>query len=223
MTWDILFIIGIIAYASSGAIIALQEKYDFFGVYILGLAESFGGGIIRNVLVGVPVKPIWQQGYLLYIALIAVTTIYFMPKNWIKSWNRWNDIFDAVGLSAFAIQGAIFAINLHLPIVGVILAAVSTGVGGGVIRDVLARRKPMVCHKEVYALWAVIVGLVMGYGWVEVSSPIQLISLFLVIMLLRFLSMHFNWHVRFRSLENNIGIQNFLRSWKREKGRETTI
>lgn len=215
MTWDLIYIIGIVAFAFSGAIVALQEKYDFFGVYILGLSVSFGGGIMRNVLLGVPVKPVWEQGYLLYTVLIAITIIYFMPKNWLKSWNKWNDFFDAIGLAAFCIQGAMFAIELNFPIGGVIVASVTTGVGGGVLRDILAKRKPMVFHQEVYALWGIIIGLVLGYGWISIHNETQLLLLFIFVTGLRIVSFRYKWHLHFRSPENNTGLL-VDSNWKRK-------
>jgi uncharacterized membrane protein YeiH len=202
MTWDLLNIIAIIAFAFSGAIVALQEKYDIFGVYVLGLAASFGGGYIRSVLMGTPVKPIWEQGILLYTALSAITIIYMLPKKWIHSWNRWNDFFDAVGLSAFTIQGAVFAMSLHLPLGAVVLSSIVTGIGGGMLRDVLARRKPMILQQEVYAVWAILVGFVIGLGWVDKDSLVEMYSLFIIVTVLRMLSIVYKWHLRLRELPN---------------------
>ncbi|HEX3015050.1 MAG TPA: trimeric intracellular cation channel family protein [Desulfobacteria bacterium] len=215
MSWDLLNIIAIIAFSFSGAIVALQEKYDVFGVYILGLATSFGGGIIRNVLLGVPIIPIWKQGVLLETALISTTIIYFLPKGWLKSWNQWNDFFDAVGLAAFTIQGAAFALDLNLPIGGVVLSSLVTGIGGGMIRDILAGRKPMVLYQEIYAVWAIAVGLVIGLRWVKINNPIQLYLLLVLVTILRIISIYRKWHLRIRSLDNNPALTRF-ETWKRK-------
>ena len=72
--------------------------------------------------------------------------------------------FDAIGFAAFAIQGAMFAVHLGLPVSAVIVAAVLTGSGGGIIRDILAGRKPLVFKKEIYAVWAALAGLLIGLG-----------------------------------------------------------
>lgn len=61
ITWDIFTVIGTIAFAISGAIVAMEEEYDVFGVYILGMITAFGGGAIRNLLIGVPVSALWEQ------------------------------------------------------------------------------------------------------------------------------------------------------------------
>ena len=206
MEWDIFNIIAIIAFAFSGAIVALEEKYDIFGVYVVGLAASFGGGIIRNVLIGVPVIPLWEQGILLKTALISITIIYVLPKRWLKSWNRWNDFFDAIGLAAFTIQGALYGIALKLPPGGIILCSVVTGIGGGILRDVLARRRPMVLHQEIYAVWAMFAGLMLGFGFIQNDNPVQLYILFLATTLLRIFSIIYKWHLRIRNMENTIRI-----------------
>ncbi len=62
MAWESLSVIGIIAFAVSGAIVAMEEEYDILGVYILGIVTAFGGGAIRNLLIGVPVSALWEQG-----------------------------------------------------------------------------------------------------------------------------------------------------------------
>ncbi|WP_027416853.1 trimeric intracellular cation channel family protein [Aneurinibacillus terranovensis] len=202
MTWEMLNLLAIIAFSFSGAIVALQEKYDMFGVYILGLAASFGGGIIRNILMGIPIKPIWEQGVLLYTALLAITIIYVLPKKWIYSWNRWNDFFDAVGLAAFTIQGAVFAVDLKLSLGAVILSSVVTGIGGGIVRDILARRKPAILYSEIYAVWAILVGVVIGLGWINKDSLIELYSLLIVVTVLRTLSIVYKWHLKLREFSN---------------------
>lgn len=198
MAWDVLSIIGTIAFAVSGAIVAMEEEYDLFGVYLLGIVTAFGGGAIRNLLIGVPVSALWEQEMMFQIALVAITAVFLFPQNLLKHWNRWGNFFDAIGLSAFAIQGALFAVNLELPISATIVAAVLTGSGGGIVRDVLAKRKPLVLQNEVYAVWAVITGLVIGLG-IAVADW-TLYTLFVFMTILRVISYTNNWRLPFRSL-----------------------
>ncbi|WP_243450044.1 TRIC cation channel family protein [Neobacillus terrae] len=61
MTWQVLHLIGIIAYAASGAFVALAARYSFIGVYVLGLTTSYGGAIIRNLIIGIPLSRIWDR------------------------------------------------------------------------------------------------------------------------------------------------------------------
>lgn len=198
MAWDVLSIIGTIAFAVSGAIVAMEEEYDLFGVYLLGIVTAFGGGAIRNLLIGVPVSALWEQEMMFQIALLAITAVFLFPHNLIKHWHKWGNFFDAIGLSAYAIQGALFAVQLGLPISAVVVAAVLTGSGGGIVRDVLAKRKPLILRNEVYAVWAVVTGLVIGFGLAK--EDISLYILFLVTTTLRVVSYLYKWRLPFRSI-----------------------
>jgi uncharacterized membrane protein YeiH len=199
MTWDVLSMIGTIAFAVSGAIVAMEEEYDIFGVYILGIVTAFGGGAIRNLLIGVPVSALWDQGLFFQIALLSITAVFLFPSNLLKHWQKWGNLFDAIGLSAFAIQGAIYAVNMDRPLSAVIVASVLTGIGGGIIRDLLAGRKPIVLHAEIYALWAIASGLFIGLK--IAAQPWELYSLFVLVTVLRVLSYTFDWKLPVRKLE----------------------
>ncbi|MGP1907596.1 trimeric intracellular cation channel family protein [Metabacillus sp. JX24] len=200
MTWEVLSIIGTIAFAVSGAIVAMEEEYDILGVYILGIVTAFGGGAIRNLLIGVPVSALWEQGTLFQIALVAMTTVFLFPNNLLKHWQKWGNFTDAIGLSAFAIQGALYAAEMNHPISAVVVAAVLTGSGGGIVRDLLAGRKPLVLKSEIYAVWAVLAGLIIGFDLVQ--SPIQLYTLFILLVVCRVLSYTNKWQLPNRSIHH---------------------
>ena len=198
MTWEVLSMIGTIAFAVSGAIVAMEEEYDILGVYILGIVTAFGGGAIRNLLIGVPVSALWEQGLLFQIALLSITAVFLFPNNLLRHWQKWGNFFDAIGLSAFAIQGAIYAENMNHPLSAVIVAAVLTGIGGGIIRDLLAGRKPIVLRAEIYAVWAILAGFMIG---LEIATDSwQLYTLFILVTGLRVLSYTFDWKLPSRSL-----------------------
>jgi uncharacterized membrane protein YeiH len=199
MAWDVFSFIGTFAFAISGAIIAMEEEYDLFGVYILGVVTAFGGGAIRNLLIGLPSSALWDQGFLFQVAIASITIIFLFPNNLIVHWERWGTYFDAVGLSAFAIQGAMFAVSLDLPLSAVIVAAVLTGSGGGIIRDLLAGRKPLVFKREIYAVWAAGGGLLIGLGIFK--GDIALYFLLVIITGLRILSLIFHWRLPLRKIK----------------------
>ncbi|MGG3624248.1 trimeric intracellular cation channel family protein [Bacillus gobiensis] len=201
MTWEVLSMIGTIAFAVSGAIIAMEEEYDIFGVYILGIVTAFGGGAIRNLLIGVPVSALWEQGLFFQIALLSITAVFLFPSNLLKHWQRWGNLFDAFGLSAFAIQGAIYASNMNHPLSAVIVAAVLTGIGGGIIRDLLAGRKPIVLRSEIYAVWAILAGILIGLK--IASNSWELYALFGLVTIMRVLSYTYNWKLPIRRLGAN--------------------
>lgn len=201
MNWEVFEILsmcGAIAFAVSGAVVAMEEEYDILGVFVLGLATAFGGGIIRNLLIGVPVTTLWNQKPLLMAAIIAMAIVFVLPVSWIGQWRRAESFFDAVGLSAFAVQGALYATEQSHGLPAVVVAATLTGIGGGMIRDLLAGRKPLVLREEVYAVWAASAGLVIGLGWAK--SDAELLILFAVVVICRMLSVRYRWRLPHRSL-----------------------
>lgn len=80
MAWDVFSFIGTAAFAISGAIVAMEEEYDIFGVYILGMVTAFGGGAVRNLLIGVPVSVLWDQEFLFLVATILIIIIFLFFK-----------------------------------------------------------------------------------------------------------------------------------------------
>lgn len=136
--WDLLTIIGTIAFALSGAIVAMEEDFDILGMFILGFVTAFGGGAIRNLLIGLPIGTLWSQGDAFYFALAAMLLIMLFPNVVTKGWLKAEVLTDAIGLASFSVQGAMYAMKLQQPLSAVIVAAVLTGAGGGVVRDVLA-------------------------------------------------------------------------------------
>ena len=200
MAWEVFSIIGTIAFALSGAIVAMEEEFDLFGVYILGIVTAFGGGAIRNLLIGLPVSTLWGQEMMFHIAFACITIFFFFSHHLIKHWNRWGNFTDAIGLAAFAIQGAMHAVSLGLPYSAIISSAVLTGCGGGIVRDLLAGRKPIVLQDEIYAMWAVLAGAVIA---MEITSSEWLLyGIFIVVTLLRTLSYTFKWKLPKKSLKN---------------------
>lgn len=201
MNWelfDIFSMIGIIAFAVSGAIVAMEEEFDILGVFVLGMVTAFGGGIIRNLLIGVPVPTLWSQGFFLNTAAVAIVIVFVLPAKWIHRWKRSEALFDAIGLSAFSIQGALYAMDAKLPLSAVIVAAMLTGIGGGMVRDMMAGRKPLVLREEIYAMWAICSGLAIGLF--KLQKPWELIVLFTLVVLFRMLSVYFRWRLPRRSL-----------------------
>lgn len=201
MAWEVLSAIGTIAFAISGAIIAMEEEYDIFGVYLLGVVTAFGGGAVRNLLIGVPVSALWEQEMMFQFALISITLVFLFPHRLLGQWNRWGHFFDAIGLSAFAIQGAMYAVELNLPVYAVVVAAVLTGSGGGIIRDLLAGRKPLVLKAEIYAVWAAIAGLLISIEIIQDDWILYI--LFAAILILRILSYTYKWRLPSRKITNS--------------------
>ncbi|MGX9134781.1 trimeric intracellular cation channel family protein [Rummeliibacillus sp. JY-2-4R] len=193
MSWEILNIIGTLAFAISGALVGKEEEFDILGVMVLGFTTAFGGGLVRNLMIGIPVQNIWEQDNLFMIAFVIILITFILPNHWIYHWKKWVILFDAIGLGAFAIQGANWAVAMHSPLISVIIAATLTGAGGGMIRDLFVGRKPLIFRKEIYALWASLAGLVIGLNWIKGSDAT--FGLLMAIVVCRLLSVYYHWNL----------------------------
>ena len=183
--------LGTIAFAASGATIAIEEKYDILGVFVLGLVTSFGGGVLRNILIEAPTTMLWDQKFFITTALITCLSVFLLPKSIVIKWKKIEVFLDAIGLAAFSIQGSLVAISINMSLPAIIVSAMLTGVGGGIIRDLLAGRKPLVLKDEIYALWSIIGGLMMGLQ--IVYSITGYLILFFLIITFRMISLKFDW------------------------------
>ncbi|MGI6316498.1 MAG: trimeric intracellular cation channel family protein [Christensenellales bacterium] len=147
----ILELIGTAAFAISGATVAIQSKMDLLGVSILGMTTAVGGGIIRDVILGITPPTAFQKPIYALVALI-ISILTFLPaiRN-IMDMDGWLYlIIDSLGLAVFTIVGAFAGVpsgNAFL----IIFVGNITGVGGGIVRDVFANRNPAVFKKNVYA------------------------------------------------------------------------
>jgi uncharacterized membrane protein YeiH len=108
---------------------------------------------------------------------------------WLRMWKRLLVLFDAIGLSAFSIQGALFAVEQRLPIHAIMVASVLTGIGGGLIRDVLAGRKPLLLKEDVYAVWSMLSGFIIGLH--KEITDIELFFVFILVVTMRMISVHY--------------------------------
>lgn len=155
----ILDIIGTFAFAISGALVASNEKYDLFGVIIIAFATAVGGGMLRDVLIDA--HPINWIGDLNYIwTILAAVVFTFLFKSKIAPLSKTMFLFDTIGIGVFTLLGVQKGLdhNLH-PFIAVVMGMVSA-VMGGVTRDVLTNRVPLIFKKEIYASACLIGGLV---------------------------------------------------------------
>jgi len=144
--------VGIAAFAVSGALAAGERQMDWFGVMALGIIVAVGGGTLRDLLLDAPVFWIGQSWYVAAAAAAALATI--PVARWAQKARRPVAIADAVGLAVFVALGTRKALEMDMPGFVAVIMGVVTGIAGGIIRDVLANRTPIILKKEVYALAA---------------------------------------------------------------------
>lgn len=171
----------------------MEEDFDILGIFVLGFMTAFGGGTIRNLLIGLPMSALWSQGIGFNVAFIAMLLLIFMPQLVTRHWEKAGLLTDAIGLAAFSIQGAIYAENLGQPLSAVIVAAVLTGTGGGVVRDVLAGRKPGILRSEIYAGWSILAAVLIHFHFIK--GEIAYYLLVVIITALRVYGVKRNWHL----------------------------
>jgi uncharacterized membrane protein YeiH len=144
---------GTFVFALSGAMLGVHRRLDLFGVLVLSFAAATAGGIIRDLLIGaVPPASIADWRYIAVPILAGLVTFWWNPT--IHRLRRPVLVFDAAGLSLFAVAGALKALAFGLNPVAAVLLGMLTGIGGGIVRDVLVAEVPTVLHGEVYAVAA---------------------------------------------------------------------
>jgi uncharacterized membrane protein YeiH len=164
----ILDYLGTFAFAVSGALKAARRGMDLFGLIVLAVVTAIGGGTIRDAMLGR--QPFWfhDANYILLslAAAIAVFGLYRLVAKG-ETVLLW---FDAVGLGAFTVIGASRAMDAGLGLIATVVLATLTGIGGGIIRDLLAMDMPVVLRKEVYAS-AAIIGAILYWVMVRYAVP----------------------------------------------------
>lgn len=193
---ELFSIIGTISFSVQGGLIAMRNKYDLFAVYLFGIITAFGGGALRHVILGESDYNLWNQNHLFIIAIVSITVTLIFPSFFEKSDRWWSIVLDAIGVIAFAIQGSISAVNMELPASAVVVAAILTATGGGVFRDILSQRKPILLGENIYTLWIFLIGLIIGMRWA--TANVHFLLLYVVFTALRLLSYFYNWIIPYR-------------------------
>ena len=220
-----LWVIGITAEGMTGALRAGREKMDLFGVIMIALVTALGGGSIRDVLIGhYPLSWVREPIYILVVAGAGIITVsiaqlmkYFRPVFL---------LLDALGLVVFSVLGAQIAREMGLGWIVAVVCAVVTGVAGGMLRDLLCNRVPLVLREELYASISILTALayltMMHFGVGEKTAVItSLVGGFI----LRVLAMQFKLKLPVFSYDdsyydNRKAMRRMLRSMQRRFKRD---
>ena len=143
-------LVGIFVFALSGGLVAVRKHLDIFGVLVLAGTTGLGGGFLRDMLIdATPPAALDDWRYLLVPIAAGLTTFVFHPA--LGRMERLVNIFDAAGLGLFCVTGALKALEYGLGPIPAALMGMVTGIGGGMARDLLAGRVPVVFSSELYA------------------------------------------------------------------------
>lgn len=195
-------IIGTVAFAVSGAILALSKKMDLFGVAVLGLITAIGGGVIRDLVLG-NTPPEAFKNPIYGVVAILTSLIVFLPAfrkpaseehpvfNWVLI------VADSLGLAVFTVIGIKTAVTVtnEFNIFLLVFVGVVTGTGGGVLRDILAKNTPSIFVKYFYATASLIGAGVCIALWNLTGDVIAMLAGAMIIMLLRMLAAKFRWNL----------------------------
>lgn len=194
-------IIGTIAFAASGAILATEKRMDIFGVIVLGIITSVGGGFIRDITLGSFPPETFKNPVFALVATI-VSTIIFIPyirekltKNK-KVYDVVIFIMDSIGLGVFTALSVTYCMRAgHGGMFLNLFVGVITGVGGGVIRDLLACEMPCIFKKHIYAC-ASAAGALVTYFLYNISGVwIATLAGILCVFIIRCFSAYFRWNL----------------------------
>ena len=191
----ILDLLGTFVFAMSGGVAAVRQKLDIFGVLVIAFAAGNTGGIIRDILIGsTPPAAITDWRYIL-VSILAGLTAFF----WYSAINKINhrvQILDAAGLGLFAVAGAQKALVFGLNPVSAALLGMTTGIGGGMLRDVLLDRIPVVLSSELYAVAALAGATVVVTGTMLGIDPSYSAILGAILCFgLRYAAIKHQWHL----------------------------
>ena len=194
-------ILGTVAFSISGAMTAIRKKMDILGVVVLGVVTAVGGGVIRDLLLGITPPAAFQNPvYVAWASATALLAFVLARHTWSEKDRHWFEMFlnlvDSLGLGLFAVIGVETAVECGYGENGFlsIFVGVLTGVGGGMLRDTMAGEVPKIFRKRIYALAAMAGAMVYYYTadrLIGAAGALWIAAALVVVI--RILAAHFEW------------------------------
>ncbi len=197
MLQEILNDVGIAVFAASGALLGVRKDFDLWGILTVGALTGVGGGILRDVLLGIT-PPTSVQQWLPITITLAASLIVFIFHPTFAQLRRSVLILDAIGMGLFATSGAAIAIDHHTSAFAASIVGLLTAVGGGILRDVLANEIPLLLQPaDLYAVPALLGATIVGISGTYTPVPvwIWLIVGTAVATGLRIVALVFGWRL----------------------------
>ena len=197
--------VGTIAFASSGAMVAIKKQLDLLGVIVLGVTTAVGGGMLRDIIIGNVPPNLFKDPVYVLLAFITVMILFvivrrnqmILASRSIEMYEKVMNIFDAVGLGAFTVVGIDTAVlagygRCHFLI---IFLGVITGVGGGLLRDIMAGETPYILRKHVYAPASITGAVLYAYLQDYMNNDAAMLIGAGSVILIRILATRYCWNL----------------------------
>ena len=195
-------LVGTVAFAASGAMTGIKKNMDIFGVCILALTTAVGGGVIRDLILGNTPPATFRDPIYATVAIVTALVL-FLPR--VRRLLMWDQalfdlslfLMDTAGLAIFTVMGIRVAYT-HVPQATLFLLAfvgVVTGVGGGVLRDVMAGDTPYIFVKHVYACASLVGALACALAWHHLGEMVSMLLGGGLVVVIRGLSAHYRWNL----------------------------
>lgn len=197
--------VGTVAFAVSGAMVGASRRMDVFGVSVLGVVTAVGGGVIRDLVLGVIPPGVFQHPVYALVAVVTSCIVFFALYRKKKEsgggkkavYERIMLVMDSVGLGIFTVVGVNTGIqqgyvdNTFL----LVFVGTVTGVGGGLLRDMMAGVPPYIFVRHVYACASIAGALVCVYAHRVLGGASAMIISCCVVLLIRYLAAHYRWNL----------------------------
>ena len=192
----ILDLFGTVVFAVTGALRAIEHKYDIVGIIILATVTGILGGVMRDTILGVfPPNNFSDTIHIVLTTLTAIVIFFLYHKT--KNYENLFNIFDAVGLGVFTFTGASIAHSLYSTnYVLIVISGLFTAFGGGILRDVFVREPPIVFTKEVYAV-ASFIGVIVFLVLINLKVPFEYTAIVVIFVTtgIRLISIKLHWNL----------------------------
>jgi uncharacterized membrane protein YeiH len=196
VSWSlVLDLSGTFFFAISGSLLAARRGFDIIGSLLLGSLTGLGGGVVRDLILGVPPTAFASPIYLVP-PVIAAALVFFLFGA-VARFPRTLLVFDAAGLALFCITGATKALGLGTNPIEAAFLGVTTAVGGGLLRDVVANRDPQLFNRhDLYAIPAILGSTAIVVMWMLDSyNPWTEMVVAALVFAFRILSLRYKWHI----------------------------
>lgn len=192
---ELIEVVGVAAFAASGAIVAIEKKLDIFGIFTLAFVTSVGGGVIRDVVMDRGI-PVFFSSYLYAGVILASATVVMLLKGRIR-WSFPFVVIDALGLSVFTIVAGVKALDSNMNLLAFLFVSLITGIGGSVMRDLLIMEIPTLLRREIYATAVLAGALVLWFTHPLLGQSLAVYLSIAVVFTVRVVSYRMNLHLAY--------------------------